>query len=118
MKAWRDFQPGLWMKEINVRDFIQKNYIPYEGDHQFLAEPTERTRGLWAKCQELLAQERENNGVLKVDSDTPINITSHPPGYIDRELEQVVGLQTDEPLKRANVYGGQCHAVKACEAYG
>ena len=119
MKAWRDFQPGLWMKEINVRDFIQKNYIPYEGDHQFLAEPTERTRGLWAKCQELLAQERENDGVLKVDPDTPINITSHPPGYIDRELEQVVGLQTDEPLKRAiNVYGGLRHAVKACEAYG
>ncbi|NLG33599.1 MAG: formate acetyltransferase, partial [Syntrophomonadaceae bacterium] len=119
MHAWRNFNPGLWTHEINVRDFIQKNYTPYEGDSRFLNPPTENTEKLWSQCQELLKQERLKGGVLEVDADNPISITSHPPGYINRELEQVVGLQTDEPLKRAiNIYGGLRHAANACRAYG
>jgi len=107
------------MYDIDVRDFIQSNYHPYEGDSSFLQGPTQRTRRLWQRCQDLLVQEYRNNGVLKVDPATPIHITSHPPGYIDRELETIVGLQTDEPLKRAiNVYGGLRMAVRACQAYG
>lgn len=119
MEAWRSFKPGRWMYDIDVRDFIQSNYSPYEGDSSFLQGPTHRTRRLWQRCQELLRQEYLNNGVLKVDPVTPIHITSHPPGYIDRELETIVGLQTDEPLKRAiNVYGGLRMAIRACQAYG
>jgi formate C-acetyltransferase len=117
--AWRNFNPGLWTHEINVRDFIQKNYTPYEGNSRFLAPPTENTKKLWSRCQELLKQERLKGGVLEVDADNPISITSHPPGYIDRELEQVVGLQTNKPLKRAiNIYGGLRHDANACRAYG
>lgn len=119
MEAWRSFKSGRWMYDIDVRDFIQSNYHPYEGDSSFLQGPTQRTRRLWQRCQDLLVQEYRNNGVLKVDPATPIHITSHPPGYIDRELETIVGLQTDEPLKRAiNVYGGLRMAVRACQAYG
>jgi len=107
------------MQEVDVRDFIQKNYTPYDGDQTFLAEPTEATNKLRIKCQELLRREREAGGVLKIDPHTPINITSHGPGYIYRELEKIVGLQTDEPLKRAvNIYGGLNTTVKACHAYG
>lgn len=119
MEAWKDFIPGKWMQEINVRDFIQKNYQPYDGAADFLSRPTSRTTKLWARCRELLSQERKNAGVLEVDADTPITITSHPPGYLDRELEIIVGLQTDAPLKRAlNVYGGLRTAVKACRSFG
>jgi len=119
MEAWRGFIPGHWMQEVNVRDFIQKNYTPYDGDHNFLSEPTQTTRELWAKCQILLQEEHDNAGVLKIDSHTPITITSHGPGYIDKRLEKIVGLQTDEPLKRAiNIYGGLNTTVKACQAYG
>ncbi|MGS0746347.1 formate C-acetyltransferase [Syntrophomonas erecta subsp. sporosyntropha] len=119
MDSWRNFRPGQWMHEINLRDFIQKNYTPYDGDSSFLAGPTERTRQLWKHCQDLLKEEHQKGGVLTVDPDTPINITSHPPGYIDRDNEKIVGLQTDTPLKRAiNVYGGLRHAEKACRAYG
>lgn len=119
MQAWRSFNHGRWMEEIDVRDFIQKNYIPYDGDSSFLKNKTERTARLWAKCQELLKAEFKKGGVLKVDPQNPITITSHRPGYIDKDLEVIVGLQTDEPLKRAmNLYGGLRMAVKACKAYG
>lgn len=119
MDFWRSFRPGQWMHEIDVRDFIQKNYHPYEGDASFLSPPTERTSRLWKKCSSLLAEERKRQGVYEVDPDIPLNITSHPPGYIDRDLEVIVGLQTDQPLKRAiQVYGGLRHAANACKAYG
>jgi len=119
LEAWKGFIPGPWMHEVNVRDFIQKNYTPYDGDQTFLARPTETTRQLWSKCQDLLRREHAAGGVLKIDPHTPINITSHGPGYIDRQLEKVVGLQTDEPLKRAvNIYGGLNTTEKACCAYG
>lgn len=116
---WQDFIPGRWMSEIDVRDFIQRNYRPYDGDDSFLSGPSDRTCKLWDKCQELLRQERSRGGVLEVDADTPITINSHPPGYIDRDLELVAGLQTDSPLKRAiNIYGGLRTSVRACRAYG
>jgi len=119
MEAWTTFIPGPWMDEINVRDFIQKNYTPYYGDSMFLAPPTDDTYRLWEECRDLLRRERHAGGVLRVDPDTPINITSHRPGYINRHLEKVVGLQTDEPLKRGiNVFGGLNTTIKACEAYG
>jgi len=119
MKAWKNFKAGKWMHDIDVRDFIQKNYTPYDGNSNFLTGPTDNTRKLWDLCQELLRQELNKGGVLDVDPDTPITITSHPPGYIDKNLEKIVGLQTDAPLKRAiNVYGGLRMAVNACEAYG
>ena len=119
MKAWQGFVPGHWMQEINVRDFIQRNYTPYDGDHQFLAEPSPTTCQLWSKCQRLLLQEHNKGGVWAVDPHIPITITSHKPGYIDSTLEKIVGLQTDEPLKRGiNLYGGLKTTVKACQAYG
>lgn len=107
------------MEHIDVRNFIQNNYIPYYGGDCFLCGSSPRTRLLWNKCQQLLKQEYKNGGVLMVDADTPISITSHPAGYIDRELEIIVGLQTDTPLKRAiNVYGGLRTSLNACQAYG
>jgi formate C-acetyltransferase len=117
--AWSGFKAGRWMHEIDVRDFIQKNYSPYDGDSGFLTGPGEKTSLLWRKCQDLLQKERESQGVLLVDADTPISITSHPPGYINRELEKIVGLQTDKALKRAiNIYGGLRTTLNACRAYG
>jgi len=119
MEAWRNFIPGLWTQEVNVRDFIQKNYKPYNGDHLFLTGPSEASRQLWDKCQDLLRQEHNQGGVLEIDPHTPITITSHGPGYIDAKLEKIVGLQTDNPLKRAiNVYGGLNTTIKACQSYG
>lgn len=113
------FEPGPWVNSIEVRDFIQKNYQPYDGDSSFLAGPSEQTSRLWKKCQELLRAEYKNGGVLAVDARHPITINSHSPGYIDRELEIIVGLQTDQPLKRAiNVFGGLKPSIKACHAYG
>ncbi|MEW6182481.1 MAG: formate C-acetyltransferase [Bacillota bacterium] len=118
-----DYLPGLsghtWRQEINVRDFIQKNYEPYTGDGSFLLGPTGRTEKLWAKCQFLLAEELRRGGVLAVDAATAAGITTHPPGYLDKELEIIVGLQTDEPLKRAvNPWGGIRMAEMACNEYG
>jgi formate C-acetyltransferase len=115
--AWRGFKPGPWMSRINLRDFIQRNYAPYEGDATFLAEATPRTRGLWEKLLPLLAQEREK-GVLDI-SQEPSSILAHPPGYIDRDLELIVGLQTDAPLKRAIMPKGGWRVVEASlKAYG
>src|SRR5687768_5943273 len=116
-KPWKGFTPGLWQKEINVRDFIQQNYTPYDGDESFLAPATERTKKLWGRLSELFVEER-GKGVLDV-SQTPSSITAHGPGYIDRENEIVVGLQTDAPLKRAIMpNGGLRMVMNALKAYG
>ena len=115
---WQGFTEGSWTKEVNVRDFIQKNYTPYEGNAEFLAAPTEKTQQLWQKVLELMKQEREKD-VLDVDTKVPTSIVAHAAGYIDRELEQIVGLQTDRPLKRAIMPFGGIRVVKAgLEAYG
>ncbi|NLI61595.1 MAG: formate C-acetyltransferase [Clostridiales bacterium] len=119
MDAWRSFSEGYWRSEIDVREFIQLNYKPYEGDDSFLAEATERTKKLWDKTSKLLQEENERNGTLNIDTETVSTITSHGPGYIDKELETIVGLQTDEPLKRAIMPFGGIRMVKnACDAYG
>src|SRR4030095_12136779 len=96
---WEGFRAGLWQKEINVRDFIQQNYEPYDGDESFLAPATERTKKLWARLNEMFVDERRK-GVLDI-SQIPSSITSHAPGYIDRKNEVIVGLQTEAPLKRS-----------------
>ena len=117
--AWQGFTPGLWQNEINVRDFIQKNYTPYEGDGSFLAGPTERTTQLMTKLNHLLALEQEMGGVLGVDTNTVSSLTSYKPGYLDQEKELIVGLQTARPLQRGiNPFGGMRMAKEACEAYG
>ena len=119
MEPWRTFAPGPWQETIDVRDFIQRNYIPYLGDASFLAPPTPRTQALLAKLEALLARERELGGCLKIDGETVIGINHFAPGYLDRELELIVGLQTDEPLKRAcNPFGGMRMVRQACAAYG
>ena len=115
--GWEGFTPGLWQKEINVRDFIQQNYKPYEGDESFLAPATERTTKIWARLNELFIEERKK-GVLDV-SQIPSSITSHAPGYIDRENEVIVGLQTEAPLKRAIMpNGGFRMILSALKTYG
>jgi formate C-acetyltransferase len=114
---WKDFRKGLWQKEINVRDFIQQNYAPYEGDEAFLAPATQRTKEIWDRLSELFVEERRK-GVLDV-SQIPSSITAHPPGYIDREREIIVGLQTDAPLKRAIMpNGGLRMVLTSLKAYG
>ena len=118
-KAWEDFVPGKWTNEINVRDFIQKNYTPYEGDESFLAGPTDATNKLWAEVSDLMKQEHAKGGVLDCDIDNPSQVNSHKPGYIDQSLEKIVGLQTDKPLKRAFMpNGGIRMACQAAEQYG
>ena len=121
-EAWQGFEGNLWRRECNVRDFIQRNYKPYEGDERFLAAPTEATNRLWGRLQELQKAEREKGGVLEEETDVVSSLTAYGPGYIDesmKELEQVVGLQTDKPLKRAFMpYGGIRMAEEACEMYG
>jgi len=115
--AWRGFEPGLWQRDINVRWFIQRNYTPYEGDGAFLAPATERTQRLWKRLEELFVEERKK-GVLDV-SQVPTSITAHPPGYIDRDNEIIVGLQTDAPLKRAIMpNGGFRMVLSSLKAYG
>ena len=114
-----EFIGGKWQREINVRDFIQKNYTPYEGDSSFLAEATESTKKLWQECCDLLKQERDNGGVLDMDTKIVSTITSHGAGYIDKNLETIVGLQTDAPLKRSmQPFGGIRMAEGACKSYG
>ncbi len=114
-----EFVPGLWSKEINVRDFIQKNYTLYTGNADFLEGPTSATSKLWEECCELLKQEREKGGVLDMDTKIVSTITSHGAGYIDKNLETIVGLQTDAPLKRSmQPFGGIRMAEGACKSYG
>src|SRR5437773_10419067 len=116
-EPWEGFNPGLWQKEINVRDFIQQNYTPYEGDDSFLAQPTERTKKIWDRLNELFVEERKK-GVLDI-SQIPTSITAHAPGYIDRENEVIVGLQTEAPLKRSIMpNGGFRMVLSALKTYG
>ncbi|MCI8587145.1 MAG: formate C-acetyltransferase [Clostridia bacterium] len=119
-KEWEGFNEGDWTSEINVRNFIQKNYTPYEGNSQFLEDPTERTKKLWDEVLELYKKEKESNGsVLDIDTKTISMIDAYEAGYIDKELEEIVGLQTDSPLKRAIMpFGGIKIVEKSCEAYG
>ena len=119
-EEWKDFKPGDWQREINVRDFIQRNYTPYEGDSSFLKGTTEKTKKLWNEVLELYKKEHEaEGGVLDIDTKTISTISSHEAGYIDKDLEEIVGLQTDKPLKRAIMpYGGIKIVEKSCEAYG
>ncbi|WP_311396598.1 formate C-acetyltransferase [Lancefieldella parvula] len=118
-EAWDGFVGGNWQKAIDVRNFIQRNYTPYDGDDSFLAGPTEATTKLWADVMDLFAQETANGGVLDMDTKQVSTITSHEAGYIEKPLEQIVGLQTDKPLKRAlMVDGGIRMAMAACKAYG
>lgn len=119
-KAWEGFVPGKWSDdEVNVRDFIQRNYTPYEGDDSFLEGPTEDTKKLWEEIMELSAQERAAGGVLKADTKIVSTLTSHKAGYIDKSREKIVGLQTDEPFKRAlQPFGGIKMAEQALNMYG
>ena len=118
-QEWDSFRGGVWEKEINVRDFIQKNYTPYDGDDSFLAGPTETTKELWAQVMELSEEERKKGGVLDMDTHIISTITSHGPGYLDKNKEKIVGFQTDKPFKRAlQPNGGIRMAIKACEENG
>ncbi len=118
-QEWKDFTPGVWQNEINVRDFIQKNYTPYEGDESFLQGPTKETTQLWDQVMELTARERKAGGVLDMDTRVISTITSHSPGYLDKSKEKIVGFQTDKPFKRSlQPNGGIRMAMKACEDNG
>ena len=119
MNAWNNFNSGDWQNEINVRDFIQKNYTPYDGDGAFLAPATARTTALREKFDKLLVEGREKGGVRNIDTENVITITAFGPGYLDKDNEVIVGLQTDEPLKRAcNPFGGMRMVRDACKQYG
>ena len=121
-EQWNGFEGRLWKEEINVRDFVQNNYKPYDGDESFLEGPTEATNKLWGRLQELQKEERAKGGVLDMETEVVAGLTAYGPGYIDesmKELEQVVGLQTDKPLKRAFMpYGGIKMAEESCKNYG
>ena len=121
-EQWHGFKGRKWMEEINTRDFIQNNYTPYDGDESFLTGPTEATNKLWGKLKELQKEERAKGGVLDMDTEIVSTITSHKPGYLDesmKDLEKIVGLQTDKPLKRAFMpFGGIKMAEEACKTYG
>lgn len=121
-EQWKGFEQGKWCDDIDTRDFIQKNYTPYDGDESFLAGPTDATNKLWSKLQELQKQERAKGGVLDMDTHIVTGINAHKPGYIDesmKDLEKIVGLQTDKPLKRAFMpFGGIKMAEEACSTYG
>jgi formate C-acetyltransferase len=116
---WRSFQTGKWEQHVDVRDFIIRNFTCYEGDEEFLAEPTQNTLDLWDLVTELTAKERKAGGVLDMDTKIPSTITSHGPGYLDKDKEKIVGVQTDKPFKRALMpFGGIRMAKNSCEAYG
>lgn len=118
-KEWQGLNKGQWSETIDVRDFIMSNYTPYDGDESFLLGPSAKTASLWKKCETLLKKEATSGGVLAIDTDRVAKINSHDPGFIDRENEVILGLQTDEPLKRGvNLYGGLRMAKDACSAYG
>ncbi|PMH46151.1 formate C-acetyltransferase [Vibrio sp. 10N.286.49.B3] len=119
LNAWKGFTAGDWQTEVNTRDFIQNNYTPYEGDESFLAEATEATNTLWNSVLEGIKQESRTHAPVDFDTDLPSTITSHNAGYINQELETIVGLQTDKPLKRAIIANGGIRMVKnSCEVYG
>lgn len=119
LNEWNGFNDGVWTKKINVRNFIQKNYTLYEGDDSFLADVSQKTKKVWNKCEELLAEELKKGGVLDVETDIISGITNFAPGYIDKENEVIVRLQTDAPLKRiVNLYGGKRMAHQSLEQYG
>ena len=122
LEQWKEFRGRLWKEDVNVRDFIQTNYTPYDGDEKFLEGPTEATDQLWGELQNLQRKEREKGGVLDMETEVVSGLTAYGPGYIKEELkdlEQVVGLQTDKPLKRAFMpYGGINMAEQACTTYG
>ena len=119
MEAWRGFKNGIYQTQIDVRNFIQTNYTPYEGDSAFLAGPTERTNALMKKVNALLKEEQDKGGVLSIDTERVSTLTAYPAGYIDKDNEIIVGVQTDEPLKRGvNPFGGMRMARSACEQYG
>ena len=119
LNEWNGFNDGVWTKKINVRNFIQKNYTLYEGDDSFLADVSQKTKKVWNKCEELLAEELKKGGVLDVETDIISGITNFAPGYIDKENEVIVGLQIDAPLKRiVNLYGGKRMAHQSLEQYG
>lgn len=119
MEHWKGFTTNVWQKEVNVRDFILSNFEPYQGDESFLEPPTEATSALWDHVMDLTKKERENGGVLDMDTEIVSTITSHGPGYLNKDLEKVVGVQTDEPFKRSlQPFGGIRMAKQACESYG
>lgn len=121
-KQWDGFKGRIWKEEVNTRDFIQHNYVPYEGDQEFLEGPTEATEKLWSALSKLQKEERAKGGVLDMDTEIVSSLTSHGPGYISEELkdlEKVVGLQTDKPLKRAFMpFGGIKMAEDSCTSNG
>ena len=118
-KQWEGFEKGDWQNDIDVRNFIQTNYTPYEGTKDFLVGPTKKTKELWDEVLELYKKEKENGGVLDIDTKTISTISAHEAGYIDKDLEEIVGLQTDKPLKRAIMpFGGIKIVEKSCAAYG
>lgn len=119
MNTWQGFKTGRWTKEINVREFIQLNYTPYEGNDSFLAGATENTKKLWEEAMVLFKKERDNGGTLDIDTKTVSMINAYGPGYLDKEIETIVGFQTDAPLKRAiQPFGGIKMAENSCKAYG
>ncbi len=119
MELNKTFKDGLWSSEINVKDFVSKNINPYDGDASFLQGPTERTKKIWDICLQAIEEERANNGVRSLDNKTVSTISSHKAGYIDKENELIVGLQTDELLRRAiKPYGGINVVARACQENG
>ncbi len=121
-EQWRGFHGTKWQEEVNVRDFIQNNYTPYDGDESFLEDASESTNLLWGELQKLQKEERAKGGVLDMETEVVSSLTSYGPGYINesmKDLEQIVGLQTDKPLKRAFMpYGGIRMSEEACTTYG
>ena len=118
-EGWYGFERGTWANEINVRSFITHNYTPYDGDESFLTGPTQDTLDLWEQVMDLTRQEREAGGVLDMDTHVVSTITSHGPGYLNKDKERIVGFQTDKPFKRAlHTYGGIRMAEKACKDNG
>lgn len=119
LEAWKGFSAGNWQQEVNTRDFIQTNYTPYEGDESFLADVTETTTSLWNTVLEGIKEESRTHAPVDFDTDLPSTITSHDAGYINKDLEKIVGLQTDKPLKRSIIANGGIRMVKnSCEVYG
>lgn len=117
--GWRNFVKGTWNRSVDVNDFLVRNLTPYYGDEEFLAGATQNTKDLWEIVSDLTKKERENGGVLDVDVNTPSTIVSHQPGYLDKEKEQIVGVQTDAPFKRSiQPFGGIRMMIDACQAYG